>query len=272
MAACSSKTYMVRFPSIMPGPFSTGFENWSFKDLHSWRTTNPNDLLGSITCLYPGIVRKGGNDEEDLVLAKPVALGYRDPELQPKASRSNSPQPSRRDHSRPERDTPYAGRHGHGRWDRDSPRPDLPRSGRSGRKQSPTKQSARPPSDPKPTVPKSRGTMFLRGLGDIIGVKPNPEVITQTQQAPGQSGHRPRRPSGKMAPHQAQRHEYPESLSPGMPTLAGHYSQPTVMRDGDGIAPAASGINVEPSQASQDQGHGFYAQPEEYQYEKLDLA
>ncbi|KAI0118817.1 hypothetical protein GGR51DRAFT_554507 [Nemania sp. FL0031] len=87
---CSSKTYQLCLERITPGSIPPSDRSWNFKDMATWRMMPSSDVTGSIRFLYPGLVRKGYGGERDLILVKPVALGYRQLELQPQL---NNPRP-----------------------------------------------------------------------------------------------------------------------------------------------------------------------------------
>ncbi|KAI1128577.1 hypothetical protein F5Y10DRAFT_174736 [Nemania abortiva] len=79
---CSSKVYQLSLERITPGSTPPDDGSWTFKDMATWRTVSSRDVIGSIRYLYPGLVRKGYGDQQDLLLVKPVILGYREPDLQ----------------------------------------------------------------------------------------------------------------------------------------------------------------------------------------------
>ncbi|KAJ8133514.1 hypothetical protein O1611_g104 [Lasiodiplodia mahajangana] len=83
---CSGKTYRLCLERIAPGSIPPSDRSWNFKDMATWRMVSSSEVTGSIRSLYPGLVRKGYSGHRDLVLVKPVALGYRQLELQPQFS------------------------------------------------------------------------------------------------------------------------------------------------------------------------------------------
>lgn len=100
MIGCSSKDYELALARIIPGPVPIPVASWTVKDITTWRTVSVDDVAGSFHFIYPRLIRRGGPGQEDLVLVKPMLLCYPTLELEPRASRTNSPSPSRQDTSR----------------------------------------------------------------------------------------------------------------------------------------------------------------------------
>lgn len=89
-SARSKKTYQLRLDEATPGFILPSDASWVFKDMVTWMMMPSSEVVGSIRYLYPGLVRKGYGNKEDLILVKPVALGYRKQDLRPGSSYSRS--------------------------------------------------------------------------------------------------------------------------------------------------------------------------------------
>jgi len=174
----SGKTYQVCLERITPGSIPPSDRSWNFKDMATWRTVPSYEIAGSIRYLYPGLVRKGYGDQRDLILVKPVALGYRHPGLQPQSSTSQpgariiSPvkpgigsveskpvNPPRTEQRRPEREP-----HETSRPSNKAPRAD------SGQKP-PPQQALQCQPRPEHKQQKSDGGMLLK-VGKYFGLEP----------------------------------------------------------------------------------------------------
>ncbi|KAI0420707.1 hypothetical protein F5X98DRAFT_382693 [Xylaria grammica] len=86
----SKKTYQLRLEEITPSFIPPSDSSWGFKEMTRWMMVHSSEVIGSIRYLYPGLIRKGYGNQEDLILVRPVALGYRNPDLQPRSSTSRS--------------------------------------------------------------------------------------------------------------------------------------------------------------------------------------
>ncbi|RWA07358.1 hypothetical protein EKO27_g7742 [Xylaria grammica] len=86
----SKKTYQLRLEETTPSFIPPSDSSWGFKEMTRWMMVHSSEVIGSIRYLYPGLIRKGYGNQEDLILVRPVALGYRNPDLQPRSSTSRS--------------------------------------------------------------------------------------------------------------------------------------------------------------------------------------
>ncbi|GAW13051.1 hypothetical protein ANO14919_024290 [Xylariales sp. No.14919] len=105
----SKKTYQLRLEEIAPGLIPPSNSSWDFKEMTRWMMVSSSEVTGSIRYLSPGLIRKGYGNQEDLILVRPVALGYRNPDLQPRSSTSRSSLAStspRRPNTKPVERTP----------------------------------------------------------------------------------------------------------------------------------------------------------------------
>lgn len=142
---CSSKQYefTLRRSEYSAGYFPMSAMDHEFIDLTSWRVVNPDRLVNCIAYLYPGIRRKAADSQADLVLAKPVLLGYPKDAPPPSVSPSRAPMAKaasehrRYDKRRQERDT-------------------TDRRGHSSPRQSPQKESSSRRSTGEPKVEKQK--------------------------------------------------------------------------------------------------------------------
>ncbi|KAI1736877.1 hypothetical protein F4680DRAFT_468738 [Xylaria scruposa] len=82
----SRKTYQLRLEKATPSFVPPSDGSWDFKDMATWMIMPSSEVTGSIRYLYPGLIRKGYGNQEDLILVHPVALGYRNPDLKPRSS------------------------------------------------------------------------------------------------------------------------------------------------------------------------------------------
>jgi hypothetical protein len=268
ITARSHKTYVLSFDAVTPGSFPSGSIEWNFKDIASWRNAGANDLLGCTTSLYPGIIRKGSESQPDLLLIKPVALGYRDPALQPRASRSNSPYPPRPEPGRLEREPSDLAKHGMSRRSDRETASDASRQSRPSRKQSPPKLS-RPPPDTRAPTPKQRPSIKARlgtSLAEFIGL--TPDAGSPAPQPSPPDTQRSRRGSTKTTQHQ-QRHEHGvtspvdnQSQDPRHHDYTdepAYHSRPLTLEEHhyEGV-PAGARANVDTSEHPQVEGHITY--------------
>lgn len=205
MTCRSHKIYVLSFDAVPPGSFPSDSANWNFKDISTWRNVPGNELLGCTTTLYPGIIRKGSNSQDDLLLVKPAALGYRDLALQPRPSRSNSPYPSRSEPGRLEREPSDLAKYGTGRRSEREAAADTSKHRLSRRQSSPKKTPHF--ADAKAPAPRQKAnlkSLFDAGLGRFIGL--TPDATNPAPQPSPPPAQKSRRPSTKTPPHQ-QRHE-----------------------------------------------------------------
>ncbi|KAJ8123154.1 hypothetical protein ONZ43_g826 [Nemania bipapillata] len=209
MAGCSGKTYQLRVERIAPGSNPSSHGSWGFKDMATWRMLHSGDVIGSIRYLYPGLVRKGHGDQQDLTLVKPVALAYRQPDLQPQpstfqaGSRTHSPANYSKKHVQgtstnpPRTEAKRSGRESHETSNRSShkaPRTDSPQKRSS--QQSPRDQS-RSDYDRR-----KLGSRLLVKFGEVLGMA-QPSSRAQVPSPPRNDGGRPSRQPQKAATYDA---------------------------------------------------------------------
>ncbi|KAI0865908.1 hypothetical protein F4860DRAFT_200032 [Xylaria cubensis] len=86
----SRKTYQLSLEKATPRSIPVRDSSRFFQEMAKWMKVPSSEVTGSIRYLYPGLIRKGYGCHEDLILVQPVALGYRDSDLQPRSSASRS--------------------------------------------------------------------------------------------------------------------------------------------------------------------------------------
>jgi hypothetical protein len=49
--------------------------SWTLRDINSWKKVEElNETKGSVYCLYPAIVQRGGENKDQVVLVKPLGI------------------------------------------------------------------------------------------------------------------------------------------------------------------------------------------------------
>lgn len=197
MISCSSKQYGFSIPTATSASLSSDAGDYILRDIASWRTVNTKDVQGCITCLYPGIVRKEADGQDNSTLIKPVLLVYRNIELKPTALPPSG---------RLEKSTSDLARYDRKRSERDPT--DQTRQSRSSRRHSPQKQPSSRSFNPEPRVQRPKmGATIVRTVSELFGVT-SPAPVSPPASQSGQ----PRR-QARTSTHPPRGHEHGDESS-----------------------------------------------------------